>query len=367
MNLLFKGFFLFFIIGELVLHNGVPAFALAVLLVLTASNIFRAKYYNFIWMLLFEAILLTVATAFIPDFVILYGVIVYDLVYKRIYVAIPAVVIAAFYFLRQNDLMIFLFLIGLCGLFAFVSQRLAEQKKSFKAVYDRERQQRYELEQTKERLLNSSREIIRLVEIKERNRIAREIHDHIGHKVAGILMQLRASRKLFDKDEKKSSLLLENAIEGLAEALDLLRETVHNVKPRQALGIDYIQDIVDSYSFCPVDFQYTGDFNTLPPNHFEILSSNIKEALTNVAKHSKATQVEISVDVNERYTRLFIKDNGQGCSNLKRGLGLSGMEERIKNVGGSLSVGSKDGFLIVCVIPVNPSGGGNLFENFNRG
>lgn len=55
----------------------------------------------------------------------------------------------------------------------------------------------------------------------------------------------------------------------------------------------------------------------------EMLCSNIKEALTNAAKHSRATKVEISIETNERYVRLYIRDNGVGCASVKEGLGLS--------------------------------------------
>ncbi|MFL0249308.1 sensor histidine kinase [Clostridium neuense] len=119
---------------------------------------------------------------------------------------------------------------------------------------------------------------------------------------------------------------------------------------------------IHNFSFCPVEFKFTGDFNKLKPNYIEIIASNIKEALTNAAKYSKASKIYISIDINEVYLRLYIKNNGVSCSNIKEGLGLSGMRERVNNVGGSISIDSHDGFIIVCVIPFS---GGEIFEGSN--
>jgi signal transduction histidine kinase len=96
----------------------------------------------------------------------------------------------------------------------------------------------------------------------------------------------------------------------------------------------------------------------------ETIVTNIKEALTNITKYSSATKAYISIEVNEKYIRLYIKDNGVGSKKIKEGLGLSGMRERVRNVGGSISISSEDGFLIVCIIPID-SKGGKIFETTN--
>jgi signal transduction histidine kinase len=176
------------------------------------------------------------------------------------------------------------------------------------------------------------------------------------------LIQLQAAYKLYDRDGEKSRVILKKSIEGLSESVTLLRDTVHSIKLNENLGVEYLKKIIDNFSFCPVDIQFNGDFNKIPPNHMEILGTNIKEALTNASKYSKASKVEIKIDSNEMFTRLYIKDNGIGCDKIKEGLGLSGMEERIRNIGGTMSVSSDNGFLIVCIIPKDDVGGA-IFES----
>jgi signal transduction histidine kinase len=115
-----------------------------------------------------------------------------------------------------------------------------------------------------------------------------------------------------------------------------------------------------------VDFKHSGDFNSLPANVLETISSDIKEALTNAYKYSRATIINIIIDINEGIVRVYIKDNGEGCPSLKEGFGLLGIRERIKNLGGTVSFSGEKGFVIVYVIPFGRDRG-ELFENNNSG
>jgi signal transduction histidine kinase len=236
-------------------------------------------------------------------------------------------------------------------MFGYVVGSFEENEISSRKALDDERKLRYELEQFKTKLLNSSKEAAYLAEVKERNRIAREIHDNIGHKLTGILIQLQAAVKIFDRDNGKTKAILATCISTLSDTVNLIRDTVHNIKPNEKLGVEYIKNIIKNFSFCTVNFKFTGDFGKLSANKLEIVGTNIKEALTNAAKYSKATEVNIAIDINEQYTRLYIKDNGTGSIKIKEGLGLSGMRERVQNVGGTLAVSGENGFMIVCIIP----------------
>ena len=88
--------------------------------------------------------------------------------------------------------------------FAVKTSNYERKEKQFHKTFDKERKYSSELEQTKSKLLNSSKSIAYLAEVTEWNRIAQEIHDTIGHSIAGILIQLQAAFKLFDRDGEKS-------------------------------------------------------------------------------------------------------------------------------------------------------------------
>lgn len=362
---IFKLSFVFYIVSGVVTKESVRFEEIMLFLLITALDIYRFKYNNALWMIGIEGILIGAASMLSPVYTVLFGIIAYELVRKKILFGLLSIIGVGIYLAGEGDRMDFLLILILCVVYGYISHQLEEKERLFLNTYDRERQYRYQLEETKQKLLDSTKEAVHMAEIKERNRIAREIHDNVGHSIAGILMQLQASQKLFDRDAAKASVLLKNSIEGLSESLTLLRNTVHNIKPRETLGAEYIKSLIEKFTFCEIDFRHSGDLNSVSPEKMEILCTNIKEALTNAAKYSKATRVDINIECNQRYIRLFIKDNGVGCSKVKEGLGLSGMKERVQNLGGTVSVSSEDGFLIVCLIPNSREGGG-MFESSHR-
>lgn len=334
-----------------------------ILLLIVASNIYREKYNNRLLLLGMEFALITWAAATQPYCIFLYGAVLHDAVYRRAYWGVLPVLAAACYFTPVSSASHYLLIYSLSILAGYHRRMLEEKDMLYRTMYDNERRYRYELESAKARLLSSSREMVHIAEVKERNRIAREIHDHAGHSISGILMQLQACAKLFERDGARAKELLEDSVQRLADALTLLRETVHNIKPRENMGLEYIQNIIASFSFCEVLFSHKGDFTQLSPVHLEILSTNIKEALTNIARHSGATQAVIQLEVNEKFIRLYIKDNGKGCTRVSEGMGLQGMKERVLHAGGSMTMSGENGFMIVCLLPAENEGRGNIFEN----
>ena len=366
MQYLFKSLFLFFIVAKLVTEKSIPYAYIIIILTIIASNIIREKYCNTIYLIIFEFIITTFAITLNPYFSVFYGIIAYDLVTKKKYIWVAFIAAFTSYFLNINLSPEILLIIGICSLLSYLNNGYKEKTELLTLSYDKSRKYSYELELTKIKLMNSLAETVHITEVKERNRIAREIHDHIGHRIAGVLISLQASYKLFAsaKDHVKSMELLEQSIEKLSDSLTIIKNTVYNIKPNEDFGIKYITEMINDFSFCPVEFKYSGDFNKLGAHYTEIISTNIKEALTNSAKHSNASKIDISLDINDNFLRLYIKDNGIGCTNIKDGLGLSGIRERIKNIGGNISINGSSGFLIVCVIPLNREVG-NVFEDFN--
>ena len=365
MRYLYKALFLLYTAIQLALSGNLSYLDIATILILAAIIIIKEKYYNSILASAVKFLIITYACTHNGNFILLYGIIVEDAAYHRAYSGLLPVAAAGYYFIPLDEMPVFLLISGVSGIFGYLSREFEDSKRAFTMSFDKERQYRYELEQAKAKLLNSSREAAHVAEIKERNRIAREIHDHAGHSIAGILLQLQASSKLFDRDRDKSKELLDKSIGELSSSLEHLRDTVHNIKPSESLGIEYIKKIVENYTYCPVNFTWGGDFNQLSAGQLEILQTNIKEALTNTSKYSNATRVDISIDINDKFIRLYIKDDGSGCKQIKEGLGISGMKERIANVGGSISISSEGGFMIVCIIPRDNMKGGGLFEGID--
>ncbi|GLC31653.1 sensor histidine kinase [Clostridium omnivorum] len=352
MEYLFRTLIFLVIIGKYVLLRSISSVEVALLLVIATANIFKHKY-KVTWIgLIVEMALAAFGCSYSSYFSLIYVLIAYDAGSKNMKPLVVPSAILGMYFSAANNILETGAFIAAAFMFGILNLRFEEKVSSFKETYDNERRYRYELEAAKQRLLNSAKETAYLAEIRERNRIAREIHDTVGHSLAGILIQLQAAQKLRNRDEEKSDELLVDSIERLSDTLNVMRNTVHNIKPGDSMGIDYIKSIINNFNYCPVDFKCSGDFSSLPANILETISSDIKEALTNAYKYSKATAIEVKIDIDQSRVRVYIKDNGEGCPNLKEGFGLMGIRERIKNLGGTVSFSGENGFVIVYVIPI---------------
>ncbi|WP_404433273.1 sensor histidine kinase [Sutcliffiella horikoshii] len=219
---------------------------------------------------------------------------------------------------------------------------------------DRQRRDRYELENLKEELLLANAQGARLAELSERNRIAQQLHDEVGHELTASVLALQAFEHLWKEGDPAASELFTLAQQRLSNSAVYLRETVHNLKPVKELGLEGMYDICDKFSLCPVEFHVFGDTSKVPANLWTILYPTLKEALTNTIRHAKPTQVEISLDISPHILRLSVHNDGVMNNNSVQGagLGLRNLRHRAKAVGGSISTDTTKGFLLICVLPV---------------
>ena len=206
----------------------------------------------------------------------------------------------------------------------------------------KERAERLRLEAQIDAAARDSHNAARLAEMTERARIAQGIHDHVGHEMHGALIALQTAIKLYEKSDTRAGDVLSQSLQRLESASATLRETVHNLKPAHTIGVEVLAEICNGFGFCPVEFAKSGDLGGAA--HWELLAANLKELLTNVARHSDATAVSVKIDGNANYVRMTVKDNGRIKKAPAFGLGLTGMKDRVRLAGGTLSVHAGDGF-----------------------
>lgn len=346
------------IIGFQVAGEAVSPLGVMGLVFLAALWIYRERYRNLLFLLAPEEAIIIAQVFLHPAALILNGPLAFDLAARGRPGLALFLLPGGLSFLAGRDLVFYAMLLALCLFAGQLSRTLALKERSFTQVYDRERRQRYSLEEAKIRLTSSAQEAARFAEIRERNRIAREIHDSLGHSLAGILFRLQAAIKTLDVDQEKGRSLLRESVAGLADSVNLLRDTVYNIRPQEKLGLDYFQGLIRDYTYCPVKFQSAGDLSSLAAVHVQVLSAVLKEALTNASRHSQATRLEVELEARKNIVRLLIRDNGVGCAKILEGMGLAGMKERVRNVGGTIAISSDQGFMIVCVLPRDETMGG---------
>lgn len=353
MKYIYRLIILLYVIFKLLIEKQVGIYQIVILLAMTSSYIFRLKYKNMKGLIFAEIVTVFFTSLYLADMTPLFALSMYDLINLKMYAASALPLILTFFLLQKYDISNTLVLMAVSGVFGYVTGVLEDKEKLYREMFDKEREYNYELERTRKIIMNSAKDAARIAEINERNRIAREIHDNVGHSIAGSLMQLRAADKLIEKGDPKGKELLKNSVNILAESLDLLRNTVHNIKPTVSISMDYIKEIINNFKFCTIDFTSRGDISKLSSDITEAIIANLKELLTNASKYSKATKMDIDLDINEKYVRLYVKDNGVGCANIKEGMGIAGIRERISNLGGSVAVSGKDGFTVVCLVGRN--------------
>lgn len=218
---------------------------------------------------------------------------------------------------------------------------------------DQERQDRYELEKLKGDLLEANVKTAHMAELTERTRIARDLHDHVGHELTGATLALQAFEQLWKEDNAKAEEVFRQVSERLNDSVTHLRETVYNTKSDITLGFSRLEKICEAYQACEVTWQADGDTMRVPVYIWGILEPVLKEALTNVSRHSNANHVDVFLDVSKKIVRLHVSDNGKINNTGEAGIGIRNLQTRAKAVGGNISYSSFDrGFQLVCVLPL---------------
>ncbi|MDT8861846.1 sensor histidine kinase [Alkalihalobacillus sp. MEB130] len=219
---------------------------------------------------------------------------------------------------------------------------------------DRQRRDHYELENLKEELLIANAQGTRMAELTERNRIAQQLHDDVGHELTASVLALQAFEELWKENDPDAKEMFAQAQQRLSKSAVYLRETVHNIKPVKELGIEGMHEISDQFTLCPVKLNVYGDTGRVPVHLWGILYPTLKEALTNVIRHAQPTLVEISLDISPHILRLSVSNDGVTKDKGDRGtgVGLRNLRHRAKAVGGSISLDTSDGFLLICVLPI---------------
>jgi two-component system sensor histidine kinase DesK len=213
---------------------------------------------------------------------------------------------------------------------------------------------RKERGQLEEKLEDANKRIAELVKQEERQRIARDLHDTLGQKLSLIGLKSDLARKLVYKDPEQARNELKDVQQTARTALNEVRKMVADMR-----GIRLKDELVrvnQLLTAAEIDFLCEQDFSFQNVNLFteNILSMCLKEAVTNVVKHSKATVCNVSFEQTPRETTIRVQDNGKmGVTeaDLNKGSGLIGMRERLEFVNGSLKIETNNGTTLIIKVP----------------
>ncbi len=199
-------------------------------------------------------------------------------------------------------------------------------------------------------------QIERITLAEERNRLSNELHDTVGHAYTSIIMGMETLR---------TEISTEMGIQRLDSLLEMGRKSIEDVRgylhqmdsPCQSPSlIQSLQNLgaeFQEHAQVNVSFRTFGEEYQLSRQAKIAFIRCLQESLTNAVRHGQGTEIIVSLQFEQQYTRLEVQDNGKGNVEWQEGFGMNAMKERAMNLQGQLSVYTKpeEGMLVTCTIP----------------
>jgi signal transduction histidine kinase len=219
------------------------------------------------------------------------------------------------------------------------------------------RRQRVALQLANQRLANYAVTLEQLTLSRERNRLARELHDTLAHTLSGLAVQLEGIKSLWSSDSQRAYAMLENSLSATRVGLTETRHAIHALRsaPLEALGFELaLQELAHSTAErggfeCRFEdgFEKADQTLKLSQNAEQCLYRAAQEALDNIVRHAQANQVILRLESQDGITILTIRDDGVGFDpdqGVADGhFGLRGLCERAELAGGQVTIESQPG------------------------
>lgn len=244
----------------------------------------------------------------------------------------------------------------LIALFILVSYIIKYRTNSFQTIKNANFKLRDNTKEISMHLENKNKELmekqdyeINLATLHERNRIARDIHDNVGHMLSSSILQIGALLAISKDEKTKESINLIK--DTLSNAMDSIRNSVHDLHDESIDLHTELQTLINNFKFCPVDFDYDIESNFETSLKYCFIAVT-KEALSNIINHSNATKVSIIMCEHPALYQLVIHDNGSLSGFYsKNGIGLINIRDRVTAVHGNIDISTSNGFRIFISIP----------------
>ncbi len=261
------------------------------------------------------------------------------------------------------------------SLFALWMQHLISERFERIQLLDQLTRANTELQGAQHRLAETAAQEQELAVLRERTRLAREMHDTVGHALVLISIKLEAAQRLRERDPERCERELEATKEIARATMNELRASIANLRspalehePASRALSHYAQDMAQRAGI-PLSFDLDADVDALPERVEETLWRVGQEALANIEKHAHARHVQLSTSRRDGSILMAISDDGVGlpaelirqsengeaiCASPAGHFGLSGMVERVESINGHISIrpGQERGTTIEVELPL---------------
>lgn len=305
-------------------------------------------------------LILPFATLLLPDFTPFVVLTLYAGVYKHLenktYLTVLILcsafpVIYSGFLIKDASILLWIFMLLLALYMGWKSQSLAHKTEEIKKIRDDAAERNAILSEKNKYLVANQEKEIHIATLSERNRIAREIHDNVGHLLSRSILQLGAIMAIHKEEPVAAQ--LSPLKETLDNAMNNVRESVHDLH-KDSFDIkeaaqNLLCDLSDRHTQLSCDISMDADKEI----KYAFLTI-LKEAITNIRKHSNATEVTVILNELEEHYQLLIEDNGtvnENINHLGAGIGLKNMEDRIRTLHGVITFSTTQGFRIFISVP----------------
>lgn len=302
---------------------------------------------------------------FVHEFALFVPLLAYDCMRSESYVARFCWAVCPLVAVDVLPIPVIVFVFVASGVACILSYRTTQRERErvrFLALRDELHEASMALERKNRDLQEKQDYEVTLATLNERSRIAREIHDNVGHLLTRSVLQVEALQVVHAEDDQVKG-ELEQVGSTLHEALDTVRRSVHDLHDESLDLRTQLTSIAESDRTLEVELDYKAD--DVPKEVGYCFIAIVREALANAAKHSDADRVHVSVIEYPAFWRLAVHDNGsapgqpfapralRGEADVRSGtgIGLQTMEDRARALGGVFRAEYERGFRIFVTIP----------------
>lgn len=293
----------------------------------------------------------------VPEFLYFLPLLLYDAFMKKQYF-ITLSLLSVFLHMTLFTGFYFSFYLFSCALSIYLTYRTAKLESAehkLISLRDNSTELQNVLRKKNKDLMEKQDYEIHLATLRERNRIAREIHDNVGHMLSRSILQMGALTTIYKENPLNEQLRSIN--ETLNSAMTSIRESVHDLHDD---SIDLEQSLREILKSSDTRFETRLDYTVskdVSRNVKYCMISILKEAVSNTVKHSNADKITVIVREHPAFYQMTIEDNGKDIPTMKEtnikvtGIGLSNMRDRVEALDGTFRIHTEKGFHIFLSIP----------------
>jgi two-component system sensor histidine kinase DesK len=209
--------------------------------------------------------------------------------------------------------------------------------------------QQYSKRRLTEALLRAQEEVAQFARVAERERIARDLHDLLGHTLSVIVLKSELASKLFDRDPARARNEIREVESISREALTQVRAAVRGYRLAGIQG--ELRNARTALEAAGVQLEAVVEPPGLTPAQETVFALALREGVTNVVRHSQASLCRLTLRQADRFCELEVADNGRG-GEVVEGSGLKGMRERVEAIGGAVECDGSHGTSLRVRVPV---------------